>query len=264
MQNLYLKAINASVLAGIKIIEIYNKFDNNVNYKSDNSPLTEADLSSNQIINNILSDTQIPIISEENKQIPYDERKNWKTFWLIDPLDGTKEFINKRSDFTVNIALIENNSPVFGVIYIPVKKSLFFGIKSIGSYKIENVTEEFLTFENLKENSILLPQLSDNKTFRVVASKSHFDEKTNNFIEDLKKTHTQIELINVGSSLKLCSIAEGTADIYPRFAPTMEWDIAAGHAIINAAGGIVYDINSNKELIYNKENLLNPCFIAKL
>lgn len=262
MTNLYLTAINASIEAGNEICKIYNSNDFNITIKSDNSPLTIADQKSNEIIMNAIQGTNIPIISEENKQLSYDERKNWVKLWLVDPLDGTKEFIKKNGEFTVNIALIENNYPIFGTIYVPAQKTLYFGSIEHGSFMINNIQTLYSNFEELIAKAIKLPQKKEGDAYKVVASKSHFNEDTKNFIENLKKQHSKIELVNAGSSLKLCLVAQGSADIYPRYAPTMEWDIAAGHAIVKAAGGKVSKADDNTEVSYNKENLLNPYFVV--
>ncbi len=263
MKDLFLLAINAAIEAGKEINRIYNSDDFDITIKTDNSPLTKADKAANSIITSELKRTHIPIISEENKLTDYNERKDWKAFWMVDPLDGTKEFIKKNGEFTVNIALIRNKKPIFGVIYVPVKEQLYFGCELYKSFKTNNVNNEFHSFDELLKSSQEIPQQKNTDKFRVVASKSHFNEETKNFIDELEKIHENIELVNAGSSLKLCLIAEGSADIYPRFAPTMEWDIAAGHAIVKGAGGSVKNASTNEELVYNKENLLNPYFIVK-
>jgi 3'(2'), 5'-bisphosphate nucleotidase len=240
--------------AGKEILKIYER-DFNIEYKESTyegegkSPLTEADMASHNLIINQLIKLypDIPILSEESKKILYEERKNWEYFWLVDPLDGTKEFIKRNGEFTVNIALIYNNKPVLGVVYVPVKDILYYGDKN-GSFKEEN--EQIIK---------LMPQKHKGK-LRIVASKSHFNEKTKEYIENLGKEY---EIVNVGSSVKLCLIAEGKADIYPRLGPTMEWDTAAAHAVVNGAGKKVLIHNKEEELSYNKENLLNPWFIVR-
>lgn len=264
MNKFYLTVINSAIEAGKEILKIYNSGNFDISFKDDNSPLTAADKRGNEVIMKTLIPTKIPIISEENKEINFAERKNWNTFWLVDPLDGTKEFIKKRGDFTVNIALITENTPVFGVIYVPAKRTLFFGDTKLGSFKKMEVTDTFANLDQLIDSCQKLPIKKTDNTYRVIASKSHFNEDTKLFVEKLEKTHGKIELINVGSSLKLCAIADGTADIYPRYAPTMEWDIAAGHAIVKAAGGKVIQAKSGEEVVYNKENLLNPYFVVSM
>ena len=262
MKNMFLEIINASIKAGKAICEIYNSDDFQITEKEDKSPLTKADLQSNLIINNILKKYNIPIISEENKQIPYDERKNWKKFWLVDPLDGTKEFIKKRGNFTVNIALIEYQRPIAGIIYIPHRKILYFGHNELGAFKIENINTELKNFDEFFEKCERLEAEKQNETVRIIASQSHFDEKTASYIEKLKKIYPSTKIVNIGSSLKFTLLAENKADIYPRFGPTMEWDIAAGDAILTASGGKVINIESKQEFTYNKENLLNKYFLS--
>ena len=207
----------------------------------------------------------MPVLSEEGADIPYEIRKNWEYFWLVDPLDGTKEFINRNGEFTVNIALVHKETPILGVIYVPVTKDLYFGNKEIGAFKAINV-DEGLQFENLEtllQMSFRLPFFIDDEIITIVASKSHLTQETIDYIDELKKIHPNIEFISKGSSLKLCMLAEGLASIYPRFGPTMEWDIAAGHAIASAAGCNVTLKDEKTPLVYNKEELLNPWFIAK-
>ena len=185
--------------------------------------------------------------------------------WIVDPLDGTKEFIKKNGEFTVNIAYVKNGTPQAGVIYIPVKEELYLGDCEHGAFKVENISSvsEEETFSSLTSKAISLPIKEERNTFVVVASRSHLSPETEEFIEKVKESHADVETVSKGSSLKLCLIAEGKADIYPRFAPTMEWDTAAGHAIIRAAGREVYHTDEKTPLSYNKEDLLNPWFIAK-
>ncbi len=264
MKKNYLEVVNTAIDAGYEIMKVYSSQNFEIEFKQDNSPLTIADKKSNEIIMNTLKKFDIPIISEENKQIDYEQRKNWVKFWLVDPLDGTKEFINRLADFTVNIALIENQIPVFGVVYVPAKQELFFASKEFGSFQCNNIIKKYNTLNDLINSSQKLPLKKNNFNYKVIASKSHFNKETEDFIEKLKTEYPDLELINVGSSLKLCAIANGVADIYPRFGPTMEWDIAAGHAIVKYAGGKVVQAENHQEMIYNKENLLNPYFIVSL
>ena len=264
MQKHYLKVINSAIEAGNEIIKIYNSDNFEVSFKDDNSPLTAADKKANDVLMKTLVPTNIPIISEENKEISYEERKMWEKFWLVDPLDGTKEFIKRRGDFTVNVALIEKDTPIFGVIYVPAKKKLYFGGTDIGSFKMINVENNFYDLKKLINSAQKLPIAKTDDIYRVIASKSHFNEDTKIFVQEIEKKHRNTEIINVGSSLKICAIADGTADIYPRYAPTMEWDIAAGHAIIKAAGGKIIQAKTGKDVVYNKENLLNPYFVASM
>jgi len=257
----YLKiSIEAAIRAGEKTLEYFDR-EMTIKTKEDCSPLTKADLESNLIINEILKPTGIPILSEENKIVPYKIRKEWKQFWMVDPLDGTKEFINKSPEYTVNIALIENNKPVMGVIYVPVQKMLYYATRNVGVFKVNAFSS--LSLDLLFKNSISLPvkQNSKNKIV-VIASKSHMSEETIDFINNLNKYQIEYELASIGSSLKFGLLAEGLADIYPRFGPTMEWDTAAGQAIAEAAKCHLINADDGEYLKYNKENLYNPSFIA--
>lgn len=252
--------INTALKAGKEILSVYNT-SFSVEKKADNSPLTRADKNAHTSIIKLLEQTSLPIISEEGEQTTYDNRKKWEQFWMVDPLDGTKEFINKNGEFTVNIALIEDGIPTMGVIYIPVTKTLYFADKL--AYKIENFNESAISINTLLSKADQLPITQNRTNYIVLASRSHLGKETKNFINDLKEKYPNLTVISKGSSLKICSIAEGSADIYPRFGPTMEWDIAAGQAILNAAGGKVINWETKAPLDYNKENLLNPWFIAE-
>lgn len=262
MDILLSTAIQAAIEAGAEIMKIYSQ-DFEVEIKSDSSPLTIADKNANAIIVKYLLETNIPIISEENKQTDYAQRKNWEICWIVDPLDGTKEFIKRNGEFTVNIALINNSKPILGVIYVPAKKILYYGdvMQGIGK-KIVLQDHQFSTintcdYENLK------PLERDGCPIKVVGSRSHKSVETEAFIDELQLDGKEVEIVSMGSSLKFCMVAEGKASVYPRFAPTMEWDTAAGHAICNAVGLKVWQVDKAKELQYNKENLLNPFFIVK-
>jgi 3'(2'), 5'-bisphosphate nucleotidase len=258
-------AVDAVVEAGIKIMEVYNSVKIDVTLKKDFSPLTEADLKSNEIIRNYLIKSKLPVLSEEERNTTYEERKNWDIYWLVDPLDGTKEFIKRKGEFTVNIALIEKNVPAFGVIYAPFHRDLYFSIPGEGSYKIPEPDYDTVKNKSLKylmKMAIPLPLSVKRKKFTVIGSRSHLSIKTKIYIKKLKKQYRDLKVIQIGSSLKLCLIAEGKIDIYPRFSPSMEWDIAAGHAIIEGAGFKICEINNNNPLIYNKKDLRNPPFIA--
>ncbi|CAH8295445.1 3'(2'), 5'-bisphosphate nucleotidase [Mariniflexile fucanivorans] len=255
-------AIKAAIHAGEDIMKIYSEgFE--VTLKQDNSPLTIADENANAIINSYLEKTDIPIISEENKQVSYTIRKDWDMCWIVDPLDGTKEFIKRNGEFTVNIALIKNNTPVLGVIYVPVTKTLYYAIVSDNkAYKCELNSHAFT--ESIFQNSVeIAAKKEENNQIKIVGSRSHKSEETDAFIKTLELQGKGIELVSKGSSLKFCLVAEGRANIYPRFAPTMEWDTAAGHAICNAVGLKVTQANKNEALLYNKENLLNPYFVVQ-
>lgn len=254
-------AIKASLEAGKAIMEVYNtEFE--VGYKGDDSPLTEADKRANDIINSFLVPTKIPIISEESKQIEYDIRKDWETCWIVDPVDGTKEFVKRNGEFTVNIALINRGKPILGVIYIPVSKVLYFAnTESNEAYKL--ILESHCTpVEKIIESAISIePNFNISNSINVVGSRSHLNQKTLDFVEALKEK-ARVEIISIGSSIKFCLVAEGEADLYPRFSPTMEWDTAAGQAICNAVGVEVISNNTKESLLYNKESLLNPSFLV--
>ena len=251
----------ASLEAGEAIMDIYDHDDFEVDFKKDDSPLTKADIASHKIIIKALAKTEVPVLSEEGRNIDYEERKAWSKLWIVDPIDGTKEFIKKNGEFTVNIALIEGQRPVMGVIYVPVLKDLYFASKDIGSFICKNVDLNS-SFDEIMKNSIKLPKENRSDKFTIVASKSHLSKETQEFIEKVKIRKGAIATISKGSSLKLCMIAEGKADCYPRFAPTMEWDTAAGHAICLYAGKKVIDQNTSEEMLYNRENLLNNWFVA--
>ena len=258
-------AIKASVYAGKEILEVYDRDDFKITSKEDKTPLTLADSRAHNKIIEYLDQTNIPVLSEEGIHLPYEDRKKWDYFWLVDPLDGTKEFIKRNGEFTVNIALIEKNTPMAGVIYVPVSKILYFANGDQGAYKITDVEyDDFddLDFEVIRSNAQKLPLVDFERSFTVVGSRSHMSEETEKFIIGLKEEHDNLEMISIGSSLKQCMIAEGKADIYPRFGPTMEWDTGAGHAIVNASGGCITKVDGTP-LVYNKENLLNPHFIVK-
>lgn len=241
--------IDVSRDAGIKIMEIYNSSDFDIHAKKDDSPLTRADTLAHQTIVERLKTTGFPILSEEGKNIPYEKRKNWETFWMVDPLDGTKEFIKKNGEFTVNIALIHHNEPVLGVVFAPAIDELYFGGIGHGAYTDENMANE----HQLKFIS------NESGTKKIIISRSHLNQDTKDYLD--KFNHAQT--ISMGSSLKFMLIAKNEADIYPRFAPTMEWDTAAAHAILKAMDIEVYNMEDQKPLRYNKENLLNPYFLVK-
>ena len=250
-----LEILNISVDAGEVILNYYNE-NVDVIYKDDESPLTKADLASHKVITDSIKKItpDIPILSEE-EFIDWKIRKKWKKYWLIDPLDGTKEFIKKNDEFTVNIALIENNRPILGVIYTPALNELFYSIKNFGSYKI--LTKKKLN--TLKEAKRISINKKKSNKIKIVGSRSHSNPILDKWVN---KNFNEFDILQKGSSLKFCLIAEGSADIYPRFGPTSEWDIAAGHIILEEAGGKLKSID-NKEILYNeKENILNPEFFA--
>ena len=252
MENLLQLAIEAALEAGKGIMGIYldPKQDFGIEKKADNSPLTLADKAAHNCIVRYLKQTNIPILSEEGAHLPFEERKTWDRLWVVDPLDGTKEFIKKNGEFTVNIALVEGGSPILGVIYVPAQGVLYSGVVGKGAWK--GVGEE-------RES---LPLSKEKEGFVVVASRSHLSPETEEYINQLRQKHDKVQLISSGSSLKICLVAEGSADVYPRFAPTMEWDTAAGDAIARAAGRMVVDASSHQPLTYNKPDLHNPWFIV--
>ena len=288
--NSFLRAINIKEIvsiaksAGDAIMEIYNR-DFQVEYKDDKSPLTEADLKSNEIICSALEALNstfsiqhptfksIPILSEEGKKISYEERKNWEYYWCIDPIDGTKEFIKKNGEFTVNIALIYKETPVLGVVYAPVLGDMYWAVKGKGAFKAIVNDEFWMLNDEEKEKSIKKLPLHHNNNpennLTIVASKSHLNEETQNYINHLTSNIQHPTFISKGSSLKLLMVAEGSADIYPRLAPTMEWDTSAADAIVRESGKMTYQYHLEsrtskpESLKYNKENLLNPWFVVK-
>jgi 3'(2'), 5'-bisphosphate nucleotidase len=261
LQN-YFVAIEASVKAGLEIMKVYENGDFQVELKDDHSPVTLADKSANTIINGFLNPTRIPIISEENDEIAFSEREKWNRCWIVDPLDGTKEFIKKSGEFTVNIALIENNKPVFGVIYIPVSRSLYFGdVKAGKSFKV--IVDDINKLEDLVNNAEEIFPGNVQETIKVAGSRSHINKETLGFIDTIKEKYDQeVNVIPRGSSLKFCLMAEGLIDVYPRLGPTMEWDTAAGHAICKAVGLIVIDKKTGEEMAYNRKILLNNSFVV--
>ena len=257
-------AINASIEGGKEILKIYEGPEILVEQKEDNSPLTLADKAANKVILLHLETTAHPIISEENKQLDYAVRKNWKTCWIVDPLDGTKEFIKKNGEFTVNIALCTEGKPTFGVIYVPVSRELYYA--DVGknlAYKTILDKDHTITKELFSEEDRIGPSALDKNIVRVVGSRSHMNQNTLDYIDSVRSDFENVDIVSKGSSLKFCLVAEGKADVYPRFAPTMEWDTAAGQAICNAVGLNVISQDTNQELMYNKENLLNPFFLVR-
>lgn len=232
-----------------EILDVYHSGDFQHEVKGDNSPLTIADKRAHQVISSILEPSNLPILSEEGKAIPYEERKPWEYFWMVDPLDGTKEFLKRNGEFTVNIALIHQNRPVLGVVAVPVNGDVYYTSGETAFLKRKGAEQKLS-----HRKRINLQQAG----LRVVASRSHLNKETQNFIDSLQ----QPSLVSSGSSLKFMLLAEGSADVYPRYAPTMEWDTAASHAIINSVGLKVLQDGSSEELIYNKKNLLNPGFLV--
>lgn len=256
-------AIEAALAAGRAVVTIYRNEDYQIESKEDNSPLTTADKVANSIINDFLIPTGIPIISEENQQQPYEERKNWKSCWIVDPLDGTKEFLKKNGEFTVNIAFVENGNPKFGVIFAPVLEELYYGtVQDKKAYKASVSPGHYQLTEVLRSAQEMKPTAPED-IIKVVASRSHLNKATLNYIAALQEQYGEkVEIISKGSSLKFCLIAEGLANVYPRFGPTMEWDTAAGQAICAAVGLRCTLQETGKVVTYNRENLLNGHFLV--
>jgi 3'(2'), 5'-bisphosphate nucleotidase len=258
--------LEACYRAADAILEVYEGHkDINVEVKSDNSPVTAADHAAHAILDPVLSAAGFPVLSEEGRSIPYSERSAWDTFWVVDPLDGTKEFIKRNGEFTVNVALVRNGTPIFGIVYAPVLGWLYVGGSGLGARK----SMVRVTWDELWAHAQQLPARLP-ETVTVVASRSHANPETEALIARWEASHGNIERVSMGSSLKIGLVAEGRAHAYPRAAPTMEWDTAAGHAVLLAAGMELYELVPHQELgfrrgaplRYNKESLLNPPFLA--
>jgi len=241
-------AKTAALKAGEKILEVYHSEEFGLELKEDHSPLTKADQAAHQTILSILDQTGLPILSEEGAPVPYPIRKKWEYYWLVDPLDGTKEFVKRNGEFTVNIALIHLGKPIMGVVYAPVLDCLYWGNMEIGAWKQEG-----------DEAPLKLEKVNDPTIKTIVSSRSHMNAETEDFIAQ----YPGVAIISMGSSLKFMLIAENKAQLYPRFGPTMEWDTAAAHAVVNAMGGDVLTMDKRLPLTYNKENLLNPDFLVQ-
>ncbi len=255
------KLARAAVEAGWAIMDCYER-DFGVYEKEDKSPLTDADIASHEVIMKHLEPTGLPILSEEGREMPYDERSSWTDFWVVDPLDGTKEFLKKNGEFTVNIARVEGHYPVEGIIYAPVLGELYYTHNGkawliTGIYKPEDLEPRWDTAE------LLEGKIAQDDLINVVGSRSHMNEATTNYVNELKGQYQEVEITSRGSSLKFCLVAAGVAHEYPRFAPTMEWDTAAGQAIVEAAGKQVIDRSTGKRMAYNKMNLLNNYFLVR-
>ena len=262
MKQLLNTAIIAALEAGKAILEVYRSGEFDVDIKGDNSPLTKADTSSHNVIMSFLTKTNIPVLSEEGKAIPYEKRKDWSQLWIVDPIDGTKEFIKRNGEFTVNIALVENQKTIIGVVFVPVTGELYFSTKQMGSFKVVIDIENY-NIKTAISNGNKLPLKRRDNTFTIVGSRSHMSPETEEYVQQMRDIHGKVNLISKGSSLKLCMVAEGIANCYPRFAPTMEWDTAAGQAICENAGFKVIDWGTKKNMLYNREELLNNWFLVK-
>ncbi|MEM9156323.1 MAG: 3'(2'),5'-bisphosphate nucleotidase CysQ [Cyanobacteria bacterium P01_F01_bin.33] len=256
LETLAPQIVDISIRAGKAILEVYGQAEIETTLKDNDSPLTQADLAANTIITDALKhlDPAFPILSEESKEIPYEERQSWETFWLVDPLDGTKEFIKRNGEFTVNIALVSQGKPILGVVHAPVLDTTYWGASGLSAFK--QVAGAATT-----PIQVTHAPVSSGTTLNVVASRSHAGKETQDFLDKLTAAGMAIEVVSKGSSLKLCLVAEGTAQLYPRFGPTMEWDTAAAQAVVEHAGGTVSNIDGSP-LSYNKPNLLNPYFVV--
>ena len=256
--------IRAAYEAGREIMRIYTDplSDFEIERKADNSPLTVADRSAHKIIVSYLEKTPFPVLSEEGRSIPYGERRAWPVLWIVDPLDGTKEFIRRNGEFTVNIALVEGGVPVAGVVYVPVRNVMYAAGEG-GAWKLSGLAAVDGSAELAYEKETLPLASAAHDGFVVVASRSHLSGETEAYIEKLKQEQGDVRFVSSGSSIKICLVAEGSADVYPRFAPTMEWDTAAGHAVARLSGSEIYRAGSELPLAYNKEDLLNPFFIVE-
>jgi 3'(2'), 5'-bisphosphate nucleotidase len=264
LEEFLLIAIRASMEAASAIMDVYSRADFKVDMKSDDSPLTDADRKAHHIIVAALKAKPVPILSEEGRDIPYGERKGWRRLWIVDPLDGTKEFVKRNGEFTVNIALVHDGSPVFGVIYAPVLKRLYFGGQNLGAYGCTRQMEDLpWGVEELKEDCERLPLPTSRSSYVIMGSRSHGTPELEAFVAEKREEMETVEFVSAGSSLKICRVAEGAADIYPRLGPTMEWDTAAGQGIAEGAGRKVTVWETGEPLVYNRKNLLNPWFVVQ-
>lgn len=259
-------AVQAALAAGREIMQVYSSAFS-VEHKEDNSPLTLADKRAHTAIKNLLGHTQIPLLSEEGAVINYETRKDWKKLWVVDPLDGTKEFIKRNGEFTVNIALVEDGFPIMGVIYAPDLQQMYWAEKGMGVYSCQLQPNE-------KHDANSLHHLIDScerinqqhvlpAAFTLVASRSHMSAETEAYINEKKKKHGEVNFISSGSALKFCLVAAGQAHCYPRFAPTMEWDTAAGQILVEEAGRTLIDCETKQRMRYNRENLRNNWFLVE-
>ena len=259
---------NAAVRAGAAIMKIYKQSDDyHVTMKSDHTPITIADRMAHNTIKEALGTTRIPILSEEGREMLYDERRNWELFWLVDPLDGTVEFIKGNNEFTVNIALMENNICISSVVYVPYHRKIYIAERGHGAWVMHDVEPDDkadYSYAQIHENIVRLPLASAAHTnFRVAVSRSHQTAETHEHIDTMRHEHPDLEIIEQGSSYKFCLLAEGHVDYYIRTTTTSEWDTAAGELILSEAGGTTYAYPSGTPLLYNKEELDNPWFGAK-
>ncbi|MEY4641459.1 MAG: hypothetical protein RLZZ227_1453 [Pseudomonadota bacterium] len=255
LQDLLAPVSTIARQAGAAILEVYQRDDHEVQRKADDSPLTAADLAAHRIIVRALQSLrpELPVLSEESASVRWAERKSWTRYWLVDPLDGTKEFISRNGEFTVNIALIEAGVPVLGVVFVPTLDLLYLGARGLGAWKEEQGQRSAIRTAAVSETRGRL---------RVVASRRHGGAALEAWLDAARQRFPDIELVNMGSSLKICLVAEGKADIYPRLAPTAEWDTAAAQGVLEAAGGVLMDMDLRPYKYNQKEDLLNPHFQA--
>ena len=268
-----LTCIKSAMAAGRAILDVYESADMQIEQKSDDSPLTLADRRSHETIMAGIGDLGIPVLSEEGRDIPFEERSRWPRMWIVDPLDGTKEFIKRNGEFTVNIALAEDGEPTMGIIFVPVLDCLYFADRGLGALKIDHCGQVGIgddqdrgvnSLEELMGKAVRLPAETDaERPFTIMGSRSHATPELEAYVETMRKKHKQVNFISAGSSLKICRVAEGAADVYPRLGPTMEWDTAAGQAIAVASGATVTRHDDGTPLAYNKKNLLNPWFVVQ-
>lgn len=274
LRQLTVDAVRAASEAGVVVMDLYQETTAvEVKLKADSTPRTKADKKADDVIRKSLLHTFIPLLSEEGRKVYYDERRDWNYFWLVDPLDGTKEFINTIGEFTINIALVEEGEAIVGVVLAPVAQRLYYAVRGEGAFcaerfRVGGAIKESLTWEVLQEQSVRLPLVeqerrSEGGELVVVLSRSHLSDKTREYLETLRAVYSEVREVECGSSLKMCMVAEGTADLYPRVNPTSEWDTAAGQAIVEMAGMEVVDFSHFGRLEYNKESLLNPPFVVR-
>ena len=259
---------NAAVRAGAAIMRIYKrKEEYDVELKQDRTPITEADRAAHNAIREYLGQTRIPILSEEGREMLYQERRNWEMFWLVDPLDGTIEFLKGNNEFTVNIALMENNQAIASVVYVPYLERVYLAERGRGAWLKSSVAPDSdaqYSFESIESDFVALPLKEKQHTgFKVAVSRSHQTEETAQHIDSLRLEHPDLEVLEQGSSYKFCLLAEGSVDYYPRTTHTYEWDTAAGELILSEAGGSTLSLPGGERLGYNKEDLKNPWFVAK-
>lgn len=262
-------ALRAALAAGAAALEVYHSPGAEVSYKEDRSPLTLADRRAHAILESALRPTGLPVLSEEGREIPWAERRRWRRLWIVDPLDGTKEFIGRRGEFTVNVALVEEGRPRLGVVFLPVPDRLYFGLEGQGAFRIDAAAglaarlaePAALTPLGPPARRLPLPR-ERGPTLVIVGSRSHATPELEAFVEQRRRELGDVDFVPAGSALKYCLVAEGSADLYPRLGPTMEWDTAAGQAVVEAAGGLVVRHDTGEPLAYNKEDLRNPWHLA--